>query len=745
MDMSDAAPSIAEEELAGGAVRLSRAGGKAKPAAQRDAARIITMAWGDRYIADLLSLTIPALLAPGNVPAFVPHFDAEFVIVTEARLFGRISRSPAIFHLLRYCDVRLVPVDDLLSNWYGITLTYALVRGFVDLGEAMVGAHLVFLNADFIVADGSYAKLAEAILRGERLVVSPSYCMVLEDTIGQLRARYDAAAHALAIPPRELAAMILAHRHNTVRAKTVNQQLFRIHRYDQFYWYVDDQTLLCRQMPIAVIYMRPERVLTEMPTFWDYGVIAEFCPTTVPCVLGDSDDFLMAELRTEGTFAELLHLGWPGIGEIADDLSSFTTQDHRDYGRHTLILHSADLPAEIVQGKAGLATFVDQVYDRLSSPISHLNHPFWVPAFPRFLARHAAELERRQRRDELRGQLLSGDPTAAARHGEMGRLRSRIREAGMEQLAAAGEEARHRRRIGEKLAELDADYRARRGAVEHALVTRLAPAERRAAEAATALQGLDSELDLLISEEERRVDAAAGLEAAPERVPQTSSAGIMRWYYRIFGQLPNSTSWHPYHAMLRPARDAILSAQPVSDILFVSSTGYLGPLLVRDIAAEKVSITPRMAIGGLYNGMIAERRRFDLCVLDLSFDDLFDLRILLDHIRPVLAARCRVVVFHHNRTGRLLDEWTSRLARTAFPLIGRSRVAFAGSRPGALAAWLFTQSIDRPGSRWSRLLLMATLGLSAPLARLASAIEARRSPQRLPRHCTSLTIDIEFG
>jgi hypothetical protein len=51
MDTSDDAAAIAEEELPGGAVRLSRRDRVAT--GQREAARVITMAWGDRYIADL--------------------------------------------------------------------------------------------------------------------------------------------------------------------------------------------------------------------------------------------------------------------------------------------------------------------------------------------------------------------------------------------------------------------------------------------------------------------------------------------------------------------------------------------------------------------------------------------------------------------------------------------------------------------------------------------------------------------
>ena len=359
-------------------------------------ARVITMAWGERYIADLLATTVPALLAPGNLPAFCSRFSTELVIVTELRLFDRIKRDPSVLRALEVCDVRLLPIDDLLCPHYGMTLTYAMVRGFADLGPAITDTHLIFLNSDFILADGSYRTLADKIESGERLVVSPSYCMELEPTISVLRKARDPRTQAIALAPRTMADLILKNRHNTIRAKTINQRLFRMHRYDQFYWHVNDHTLLARQMPIAVVYMRPERALTELQTFWDYGLLSEYCPTLKPCVLGDSDDFLIAELRTKDTFREFFHLGWADATEIAADLATFTTKDHRDYGRYNLCLHSGVLPDDIGEHVDNLGKFVDSVYDRLPPPVDFRNHAYWEAAYRRFLP-----LREKQRRELL--------------------------------------------------------------------------------------------------------------------------------------------------------------------------------------------------------------------------------------------------------------------------------------------------------------------------------------------------------
>src|SRR3989442_1202157 len=142
-----------------------------------------------------------------------------------------------------------------------MTLTFALHRGFADLGEAMPDYHLIFFNADFILADGSLRTLGHRILAGERLIHAPSYCTIEEEAEPLLRRLIDGETQTLTLSPRGMAAMILAHRHHTIRGKTVNQRVFHSAYIDQFYWQVDDHTLLGRQMPVSLVCMKPERVV----------------------------------------------------------------------------------------------------------------------------------------------------------------------------------------------------------------------------------------------------------------------------------------------------------------------------------------------------------------------------------------------------------------------------------------------------------------------------------------------------
>src|SRR5215469_7085792 len=118
-------------------------------------------------------------------------------------------------------------------------------------------------------------------------------------------------------------------------------------------------------MPFAVVAMQPEGLVTEMRTFWDYGIISEACPTTPRCVIADSDDYLMIELRAADTARDQLCRGWPEPKQIAEKLACFTTKDPIELARYTLILHAGELPAEIGEASVRLDRFVDEVLANL--------------------------------------------------------------------------------------------------------------------------------------------------------------------------------------------------------------------------------------------------------------------------------------------------------------------------------------------------------------------------------------------
>jgi hypothetical protein len=479
----------------------------------------------------------------------------------------------------------------------------------------------------------------------------------------------------------------------------------------------------------------------------------------------------MAELRSRGTFRELLHLGWPAIDEIAADLSSFTTRDHRDYGRHTLVLHADDLPAGIARAKAELAAFVDQVYARLKPPIDHRDHPFWAPQFPRFIAHQQRAYRELRAEEAAAASLIAQDPRAAWRQRHIEALAARL-------LALAGEMRGAQRRLSEiqEMAQsrqglLAAEFRLRQAAIE-CEIEALSAADRAAA---TRLQSISATLASRLSKLRQQQHRAghrhtAVVEAHPaEPFSQPSgsaeadgergywrrlrakavTAGIAwcaRVYRRAFGSLPRTTPYHPYHTMLQPVLRALERPARAAHILVISSGGELGADIARALDGEKLAVTPGLIDADFCERSFSGRLKFDLCFCDLAADDLVKFRGVFDLIRPFLAPNGRVVVVYHNLSGRAIDQWTYEFAAGLFPLFGRSEIALAGSYPGALSVRWFTRALRRHnvGVPAGLLALATTLAVCAPLARLGWWLEQRRDVQHLPSRCTNITIVIDL-
>jgi Macrocin-O-methyltransferase (TylF) len=342
-------------------------------------ARVITYAWGGKYVDTLLSLTMPALLAPGNLPYVASEVPCELVILTQKRFFSKFNYHPTIARVRNICPVRFIRLDDLIvaKDKYGMTLTYALHRGFSDLGPAMTEHWQIFLNADFILADGSLRTVIGHLSRGQRIVASPSYCTIAEEVTPELRKHLDAATSTLSISHRELARLILQHRHTVIRGKTVNQTSFHMRYADQFYWSVDDTTLIGYQMPVSIVGLQPERYLPEPNSYWDYGLIWEYCPQAEVCVIGDSDEFVMLELRDKSVAEDQVVPGPPNKQEIAERMVTWVTPYQRHFLNFPLTLHDRDLPPNIDDARVKLRLFVDEVMSNAPPLPSHIKHSQW--------------------------------------------------------------------------------------------------------------------------------------------------------------------------------------------------------------------------------------------------------------------------------------------------------------------------------------------------------------------------------
>jgi hypothetical protein len=343
--------------------------------------RILTPVWGARYIDMFLDVSVPSMLASGNLPALAAEFACEFVFLTKASDEARVIRHPIYAKLSKLCRCSFTPIDDLIvPGMEGYSLTRAFGRGVFEVGEKMVDTYFVFMNADFVVSNGAFETLLAHIRRGERAIVAPSLRSIAEETLPLLHELTDETG-ALTASSRQLVAMALEHLHPTAAANVIGPNIIHNAATNQFFWWVDNQTLLGHFFLLFMFCIRPERVLTQIEGFCDYAFVPELCPSGKVAVLDDSDQCFLLEVQAHKQEGNYLHFGTCDRAIVADQLSSWTTAHHRRYSRIPVLMHAGERPEAADGVVSEAAAFMDQIHAALApEPQPPTNHPYWIGA-----------------------------------------------------------------------------------------------------------------------------------------------------------------------------------------------------------------------------------------------------------------------------------------------------------------------------------------------------------------------------
>lgn len=341
-------------------------------------ARFVTVVWGQPYIDRFATLSLPSFLAAGNLPALAEATDLEIVICTRRSDGAIFEAHPAVQRLRRLCAVRFVDIDDLVTTGvYGVTLTLAYARAVIGCGQDMLRTHFVFMNADFVLADGSLRSLGRHILAGRAIVLGPSFRAVAEELESGLRAAVSSDG-VLAVAPRELVALSLPYPHPTTLAKLRNQEFVHSTHPNQFFWQVDEHTLLGRYYLIFMLCLKPERVIESINGYCDYAFIPELCPSGDEVAMSDSDEFFMLELQSRNQELGMLRLGCQRQEQIAKALAEWTTAEHRRAATHDILVHAGEIPPSVASARAEARAFVDEMAARLHTPVPHDRHHYWI-------------------------------------------------------------------------------------------------------------------------------------------------------------------------------------------------------------------------------------------------------------------------------------------------------------------------------------------------------------------------------
>lgn len=342
--------------------------------------RFLTAIWGARYVEEFARISLPSYLAAGNLPFVAAETALEIIILTSSETLAKFDELPIFRKLKSLCPVRFILIDDLITTGnYGVTLTLAYARGIMDCGAEQTKTTFVFMNSDFVLADGSLRTLVGMLRKQHRCIMAPSLRACAETILPLLTTAVDAIDHTLTMSPRRMVKLAFDHLHPTVIGKTITQDFVTCATHNQIYWQVDDATLLGRYHLIFMLAIRPEVPIGPVNSYCDYGFVPEMIPSGEFAVMDDSDTFFMLELQPAAQERKFLSCGTKSRADMAAELSRWTTREHRRFAEVDVVFRSDELPSALAVMRSETEKFIANLHEQMSrAPKDHVDHYYWV-------------------------------------------------------------------------------------------------------------------------------------------------------------------------------------------------------------------------------------------------------------------------------------------------------------------------------------------------------------------------------
>jgi hypothetical protein len=341
---------------------------------------ILLPVWGEDFISKFFEISLPTLLAPGNVPALAAALPTRFVFLTRTR-DERSFRDHAAFRRLdKLCAVDFLPIDDLImAGNHSTTVTLAYARAVRQAGEAMLDTCFFFLVSDYIMANGSLASVFARMRGGASAVQVGNFQLEDGPAESWLDDRPEDARGVL--EPREVMRWALRCLHPITAANIINYPLCHNSAANRLLWRVDSDTMIGRFYLLHMICIRPEVTDFVVGSSCDYSFVPEMCPSGNVVTLTDSDEYLVVEIQPRNHEDHFLRIGQTTAEALAKHLSEWTTARHRANAEQTLIFHAKALPTHLPTALDEASQFVDSITARLSpAPQPHREHPYWIGA-----------------------------------------------------------------------------------------------------------------------------------------------------------------------------------------------------------------------------------------------------------------------------------------------------------------------------------------------------------------------------
>jgi hypothetical protein len=249
------------------------------PASGRRRCVCATVFWGDWHRNMFLDVNLPTMLAAGNLPALTSDVSCEYLIYTTSKDAERMARNGALRRLRSLMPVTIKlftpsktrhPVDLHQDIWRTAT-EHARSRG----------AFILLMPPDVAWADGSFARLRDALVAGKRAIFMTYPRVVSETIVPAMTKNFPRnSGESMVVPPDAMMSLAVTHIHPLMAAYDRSATHFPIHP-EMILWPVEGDGFLLRLLAREPFCFEPERyplnaraLLAQVPARED---ICVFC------------------------------------------------------------------------------------------------------------------------------------------------------------------------------------------------------------------------------------------------------------------------------------------------------------------------------------------------------------------------------------------------------------------------------------------------------------------------------------
>lgn len=349
---------------------------------------ILMAVWGEKYCRDFLNLSLPSLLAPGNIPALAKNNPTKFIFLTRLCDVRAIKNNPIYLKLAMFCEVEFISIEDLIVfGNYSTTLTLAYDRAIKRTDDAMLNTYFVFLTSDYLMANGSMEGLIRYLKQGYSGVCAGNFQVLRTEMELYIRERINHETLSVTVSPRELLQESLQHLHPIVMASFYNQKIIHNYYVNRFFYPYNKNILVGRFYLLHMLCIKPEITHYKIGSSCDYSFIPAMCPSGNVGIITDSDDYLVVEIQSKDH--EISYISWGEYKntKLVSALAEWTTKEHRENVKHSIYFHTEDLSPETKASiENSMNEFIGTIETGLTKypPKPSYNHPYWMGALDSF-------------------------------------------------------------------------------------------------------------------------------------------------------------------------------------------------------------------------------------------------------------------------------------------------------------------------------------------------------------------------